>query len=157
MGDPGPDPGQAGKGRGKDRGQGQGRGSGRGGGQAVPNPASADEAQDNADAEENAVVAVKRENGDVEGKTPAKVAKLSSEGGGEKASMDVDGLDEAGTGMEVKEELDAGADSEAAPRDRPKKLCSFYLRGTCGKGEACTFSHDVERKPCRWAQSEKRL
>ncbi|CAN0547035.1 unnamed protein product, partial [Ectocarpus sp. 8 AP-2014] len=33
-----------------------------------------------------------------------------------------------------------------------KRLCTFYLKGRCDKGEACTFSHDVERKNCRWVR-----
>lgn len=31
-----------------------------------------------------------------------------------------------------------------------KRPCAFFLRGRCAKGEACTYSHDVQRQNCRF-------
>lgn len=76
--------------------------------------------------------------GGLEKGTPAKMESLSE---GVVPEME--------SGVEVDEGLEGGEES----RKMKKRLCSFYLRGKCTKGDACTFSHDVERRPCGWVKS----
>lgn len=39
-----------------------------------------------------------------------------------------------------------GKISLPADRQRPKKPCRYFMRGRCGKGERCTYSHDPSLK-----------
>lgn len=109
---------------GRERGRGRGRGRGSKG-SPILELAATDDPQKNA---ENVV-------GGLEKGAPAKTEPLG-EGGVSETGSGVKGL-EAGDG----------------PRKVKKKLCSFYLRGKCTKGDACTFSHDVERRLCGWVKS----
>lgn len=108
------------------RGRCRGRGRGRGrGGPPILELASTDDTQKDI---ENVV-------GGLEKGAPAKTKPLG-EGGVSEPGSGVEGL-EAGDG----------------PRKVKKRLCSFYLRGKCRKGDTCTFSHDVERRMCGWVKS----
>ncbi|KAG0086398.1 hypothetical protein BGZ93_000132 [Podila epicladia] len=39
-----------------------------------------------------------------------------------------------------------GKISLPADRQRPKKPCRYFMRGRCGKGDKCTYSHDPSLK-----------
>ena len=39
---------------------------------------------------------------------------------------------------------------KAETHQGPRPLCDFFLKGACLKGEACPFSHDLSREPCRF-------
>jgi hypothetical protein len=36
------------------------------------------------------------------------------------------------------------------PPFQPKELCKFFLTGSCHKGPACTFSHNLSDFPCKY-------
>lgn len=121
LGDLGPDPGPSGVGRGRGRGRGKGRGRGGGRGEGRERATTGAATGD-------AVVGVgKREGGEVEGETPSKVARVDASGGVEAS----------------------GGEGGGGGGGPARRLCTFYLKGRCGKGDECTFSHDVERKSCR--------
>lgn len=130
-----------GRGRGRDRG---GRGGGRGQGATTgfesASGGSQADVEASASGKSNAVGGPKKRAGeDLEGENDtSKVARVD---GGGKAIEDSSG---------VKREEKGAVTSGANEAGINKKLCTFYLKGRCGKGEECTFSHDVERKNCRW-------
>lgn len=91
------------------------------------------------------------------GKRPREEGQPEEEGqegdAGSSASKVARVGDEAGLSAGVGAKAGQGASGAGAGN---RRLCTFYLKGRCDKGDECTFSHDVERKHCRCVQREVR-
>lgn len=86
------------------------------------------------------------------GGAPLKVAKVQSVESLPAGADEGGGSDGAGhEEIACVESKALAEDGDAGNRTQERRrICTFYLKGKCAKGENCTYSHDVQRKHCRY-------